>query len=863
MGDFAPREPLGARALEVPMRTPLRPTRRVALPLVLASLAMLAPGCATEREPISRVQANALAKSFFVGKLDDPSDDPEFYQRVTVVDAQSGAGNDGLYTSSDAQPTSRIRFEITEKLLVARLTYELVEGTDHKGLRRTPDGQIVAAYTIDKHFDIRRDYNAATGEESNVVVENDTDRVWNEREYMRVDWSKNLITDAYDLDALSQLGIYYGVKIDPVAYYVNDPSHPDAPRFDLDRGYFDVTNKALASPEVIHDPEWGDFPACWLVGQFPTLSCDPSEITLRQSYLRVVDHDYEAVDWDGTKMDMFGYFTADRFGYDRRYGVVDDKWHRFATRWNVWERSHASPVVACATPETTPVGQSVHRDEDGDGTEDECKAVGRGSRCDEFRGECTIPLRDRAVKTIPWHVSPGFPEELFAGTKQALESWNQAMRVAIAAGRLAECRRTGGTSCDADLKWPSPWSDDYVPPLGSSSPAEVPNVFVLCHNPVDPAKGDDAACGAAGTAARLGDLRYNFVNITDAPQQASPWGIMVDAEDPLTGEKIAGSVNEWGAVLDRAASTLTDLVALVDGEIAPDAFIQGQNVSEWVAAHQPGGSAERGGPPMSAAEIASRRAAFDPKAVAAYASGLPKAKPGAPPQAKRAAKLQALVDQGRLGPGNAALMQRLTKLRGSAIEAELASPEMVQAAGYDPTSNPGSAALRRASPFFRMNPAVRRFEERAGRVGRAARHACRVESPEPDNLLGLARTARKLFPPPDAGDPAAVKAHREAVYLWARQEYNKGVLAHEMGHSMGLRHNFAASFDALNYAAPYWQLRTGNGAITKACADGTTDGSKCVGPRWRDPISQAEIEGDIGKYATTSVMDYPGDQTHA
>jgi hypothetical protein len=206
MGDFAPREPPGARALEVPMRTPLRPTRRVALPLVLASLAMLAPGCATEREPISRVQANALAKSFFVGKLDDPSDDPEFYQRVTVVDAQSGAGNDGLYTSSDAQPTSRIRFEITEKLLVARLTYELVEGTDHKGLRRTPDGQIVAAYTIDKHFDIRRDYNAATGEESNVVVENDTDRVWNEREYMRVDWSKNLITAAYDLDALSQLG---------------------------------------------------------------------------------------------------------------------------------------------------------------------------------------------------------------------------------------------------------------------------------------------------------------------------------------------------------------------------------------------------------------------------------------------------------------------------------------------------------------------------------------------------------------------------------------------------------------------------------------------------------------------------------
>src|SRR5690348_14842294 len=93
-------------------------------------------GCASERAPISRVQANALAKSFFVGKIDDPSDDPEFFMRTTVVDAQAGAGADGLFTSSDAQPTSRIRFEITEKLLLARLTYELVEDTDGKGASR-------------------------------------------------------------------------------------------------------------------------------------------------------------------------------------------------------------------------------------------------------------------------------------------------------------------------------------------------------------------------------------------------------------------------------------------------------------------------------------------------------------------------------------------------------------------------------------------------------------------------------------------------------------------------------------------------------------------------------------------------------
>ncbi|HEX7600230.1 MAG TPA: hypothetical protein VF316_01450, partial [Polyangiaceae bacterium] len=109
---------------------------------------------------------------------------------------------------------------------------------------------------------------------------------------------------------------------------------------------------------------------------------------------------------------------------------------------------------------------------------------------------------------------------------------------------------------------------------------------------------------------------------------------------------------------------------------------------------------------------------------------------------------------------------------------------------------------------------------------------------------------------------AAVKNHRDAVYLWARQTYNQGVFAHELGHSMGLRHNFAATFDSLNYRPQYWQLRTNNGVVLTACTDGNTDGATCIGPRWRDPISQAEIDGNIGRYATTSVMDYPGDQNH-
>ena len=818
-------------------------------------------GCAEERDPINQVQANALAKSFFVGELAKPEDDPEFYMRVTVVDVDSGAGSDGLFTNSDAQPTMRVRWEITENLLLARLTYERIDNTDGKGVRRTPDGQAVAAYTIESHFDIKRSYNESTGEELNVIVENDTDRPWFRREHFRVDWSKNLITTAYELDTLSQLGIYYGVEVEPVAYYVNDPAHADTPVFDRKRGYFDVTHKVWAKPQVIKDEIWGDFPACWLYGSFPSTNCNPSEVTLRQSYLKIEDTDYEPLEYDGTKMDMFGLFTVDRFGYDRSYGVVDDRWHRFGARWNLWQRSHAEPVVACNTPESTPIGADPHRDDDQSGTEDECESVGRGSRCDKVVGECTIPLRDRQSRTIAWHVNPGFPGDLFASTKEQLSAWNDAVRVAVLAGRLAECRRTGEQGCETTHGWPARWSDDFVPPVGKAMGAEVPNIFVLCHNPVSSAEGDDPACGKDGTAPRIGDLRYNILAVIQDPQIMAPWGIMMDAEDPLTGEKIAGSVAEWGSVLDRAAATLADLVGLINGQIEPDQYIKGQNVSDWVAANQPKGSAQKL-PGLSKEELSSRRGAFDPKVLTKYLEGAPTGKPHRHPLAKRAARAKFLLDSGKLGPGNAALSARMSALRGSAVEASLVTPEMVQASGADPSVAPSAEAIRRSSPFDRrMNPTLRASDRRARMLGNAKRHACRYDAIEPDNLLGIARRVANSFPAPDPKDKAAVNAYKKQVVDWARAELNRGVMAHEIGHSMGLRHNFGASFDSLNYEPEYWQLRTGDGKITAACADGTTDGSGCVGPRWRDPIGNAEIDGEIQRYSTSSVMDYPGEHS--
>src|SRR5262245_52320916 len=91
------------------------------LSVALALSVPILGGCAEERPPINRVQPNALEKSFFVGAIGDPSDDPGFYYQATVVDVDYGATQSGLFTASFAQELTILHWEITEDLLIGRL----------------------------------------------------------------------------------------------------------------------------------------------------------------------------------------------------------------------------------------------------------------------------------------------------------------------------------------------------------------------------------------------------------------------------------------------------------------------------------------------------------------------------------------------------------------------------------------------------------------------------------------------------------------------------------------------------------------------------------------------------------------------
>jgi hypothetical protein len=911
-------------------------TRKLGLVAIAGAIAWSSVGCSQEREPINRVQAGALSKHFLVGaSLSDPSDDGEFYMRNTVIDVPYGSGQDGLFTATYAQPLSRIKWEITETSLVARRTHESVADTDHKGARRTNDGQVVAMFIITSHFDVRYAYNSTTGEEINLVEENTTDRPWYQREFIRVDWSKNLVTDGYEVDTLSQLGLFGGLKFDPMSYRIEDPNDPNAPQFDVPDGYFDVTTKVYATPQMVDTP-WGKFPYCWFYGQQGT-NCNATEATLRLSFRKVVDHDYEPTEWDGSKMDAFGWFYEDRLGYERNYGLSDEKWHRFAAKHNIWEKSHIegsqcavdfyrdkdgnigkykpAPAVAIETglpipdPNGVPFavskpGYDIHGDGDNDGTEDECNfapngaQIHSGSRCDELSHKCTLPLHERKLVTTPWYYAAGSPADLFASTKYALSQWNISVQLAAFAGQRAEATRVGldgsGYIVDeAELKKRAARKEELLhrkydfelrkigPDLSPEEKNELAampqDIFVLCHSPsitkqdalalgLDP---DPEACSPNGKRvnARLGDIRYHSVNLIESPQTPSPWGIMVDANDPLTGEKISTSVNEWVGVLDISSQAGMDLIRWINGEISDDQIRGGQYIRDWAAASKLG-TAQNQPKTLDRKEIESRLKSIQ---VANMTGALPQPagtlSKMTPRQIDNLANQAAKTLQQKLGPSLDAQFEGFRQeLIGTKFEAMMATPEMVQAAGFDPqTPIAGDdSILSRVSPMRGMHPQMQRWMNRLKATTGALR-SCVIEQPEPDSLVGLARHAARLYPMPVKNDdfPANLAKRNSALQKWLREQLHVSVILHEMGHSMGLRHNFTGSWDAMNYHPEYWQLRTRNGQ-EKTCSDlkqQHVDGKDCVGPRWIDPVTDEEVNGLIWKWGSSTVMDYPGDLT--
>lgn len=721
------------------MRSPLS---ALLMSLVVASA--FVAGCAEDRPPVNRVQPNYWKKSQFDG---------EWYYQRTVVDVP-GADVFTFVGATDHGGASRLTWDIQEDMLFGRRTTELIKNADGKTVEgELYRGEVIAAFRIEKHFDIVNAYNTVTGEQVNVLDENATDRPWFEREYIRVDWAQNLVHN-YQLD-------FESASVEPVPYFVQeiDPKtgqrHPDAPVFE--DGYFDVTNKLFARAGTTYYPGYGEIPLCWLIGN-EFSECGAGEYTIRHSFRRVdPTNDYQPMAYKGPVTDMFGFFETTRMVYDPQTGIREQSRERFINRHNLWKKWT-----------------------DGNGN--------------------LIPYAQRELKPIVYHVNTDFPDFLKPIGDEVGRQWNEIFTDAVRA-------------------------------LGHEPKG---NVFYFCrNNPVQ--EGDPEACGEPGLSPRIGDLRYSFMAYVPKYMTYGLLGLGPSNADPETGEILNGMAYVYHHN-NLAAWNTQEMIELLNGNKDATNFIDGVDLTDWRTLVTSDQASTGRTHDLESARYFVNKLANGPSSRAWEQL---RQAPSAADEAAQAEQgfqkwvqpyLQRMYQRGILNGTLNASQARLAKLAGTPIEQMLLDQEVLMVGGNQPGTPVTPDQVSRASvarggfgKFFKDHAKARElFAEQRNHY---------VREMADDALMGLARELK------DKSGPEVFERVRTAIYT--------AVLAHEVGHSLGLMHNFGGSDDVVNYHDEYWKLRD--------------DGE--VLPRLQDPITQTEIDGHLYDYAYSSVMDYAGRYT--
>ena len=719
--------------------------------------AALGLSCGFNLGDVDRTQPHKVRKSVFTG---------EWYYRQTVLALPYGTGL--TFQGEQNDPADMIRWEVQENYLVAWRATDLVENTDLTadfGGSPAP-GVAVAVFPVQSHFDIQREYNAQTGEQTNVISENTTDRPWYDRTWMRVDWSRNLAPSFSFLTG--------NLPMTPGDSYVQQAGDVDemvmARRNDNgweerqgeataslgQVDYLDMVHRVMVAPETyVVEDEYGDLweePACWYYGN---IECNPGELRVRSSFLRRVessyvprqfpdreilrtadgnpirvsyaDRDSLTPDPDGfvaraDYFDKFGYFRTERDVYDRRHGETNEGRLLLINRFNIWENA-----PGCIGDLSQPAAYA----------------------------NCT-------VKPIVYYLSPSFPQDMKPAAQETARQWNEAFKKTVRTLKYADNRALD----------------------------QVEEVFVLKDNTfrVD---GDHVA----DRGQRVGDLRYNMMVWVDEPTQAGLLGYGPSTADPRTGEIINAAAFVYGASVDMLAQRGKDVIDLTNDPSRFNEFIGGEDVQRDVVL----------------------RSAEDPNANQRTRQFV---RQHMDTDRARAIKQRGLRHLKTDGSGQRA---RLEAIKDTPLEARLIPDAIIRAMTNTRGGDAGlSDATRSAASPRRWAMGQRQHLEKVRRLRLARGHAEPMNHFDP-SVIGLAQ---------------AMKDHDPAqVYQDLRVAIFKSTMEHEVGHTLGLRHNFEGTSDALNSPRSYWELRGAN-------------------PQPMEPLTQEQIDGRMRELQYSSIMDY-------
>jgi len=810
-------------------------------------------GCAQNVGDVNRVQPGYTKKALF-----DPAN--KWYTMETVTRVDQAASNvlfEGLENGQD-----KIRWKIEEETLYAYRAYENVVGETFGGDTAKQGAQLyfgspVAAYKITSHFDIKRDYNPATGEQSNVIQENTSDRPWYEREYMRVDWSKNVAVDdgQGSISFLTSLGNLSGVaplarinldteqeKANPYRLTVEEKqiTVPEAYSISPDIEYcmrlgyvFDNEGKGCVggTADVLRsfvridsDKEY-DFAPVYYPDTIPVRD-DKGDRILVDEYGNACDKQSgDAANCTEFRLDVFqrfGLFRTQRLQYDRQHGVTESARIQLA---NVW-----------------PIFDQYYQRTDKADNEDGSVTFTGDFITDKNNNRVEINLEDKKIKPITYYSSISWPDYQLDVAQKIMSNWNDVFKDALKNAYLVEASRTTDSarksklqslakgkipdvflfarnSCNLDNV--SKYLDDHGSYKVQSSGKTItlrdavdaltkadggvvygnlPSTCALLEwytdaghperrlmkdgKPVEHLDDDDEF-----TYQRNGDIRYPMLNWVQNDQLSGPLGIAQWLGDPETGMIINANANVYGAELEKYAFTAQQWLDAMNDPNASTNIMLGQDTAKAMdtALKQSKKRREQVGLlPTQEKALKSRFAKI----------------------ASRDNKQTVLKNLGQTGEADA----KLQSIKGTAFEKTyLINDDMLDFwsnGRYSREKNQMSqdqveALYKKASPSNWLSSQSRHgYNDALSSIGTG-------KNPYHGGDVGGC-----VFPSSALDDtilPQALKyknvKDKHKVWESLSKDINLAVMLHEVGHDMGLRHNFRASADALNYFDKYWDIQ--------------------------------------------------------